>query len=210
MWRLPGERGQGGTTEHREEETCQFLASLNTDGVLKNRWALTVVLKKGCPVERPRRSWGRSRMGQWRVALWADVPAQRQRRMWRIWEITRRWPIHTGAWTFGFWLRHTHPRRPVGQLCGEDSRAPGLASTRMWHLRLALLRCVSTEHADELNMQICHIGNKWTRGATSIIRLSHAATPAPQSAPHLPSLSLNILTPRASSFQWLRLSIQAQ
>lgn len=49
-----------GTTEqrHREEETCQFLASLNTDGVLKNRWALTVVLKKGCPVERPRRSWG--------------------------------------------------------------------------------------------------------------------------------------------------------
>ena len=39
-----------GTTEqrHREEETCQFLASLNTDGVLK----------KGCLVERPRRSWG--------------------------------------------------------------------------------------------------------------------------------------------------------
>ena len=63
MWRLPGERGQGGTTEHREEETCQFLASLNTDGVLKNRWALTMVLKKGCPVDRPRKSWGRGRMG---------------------------------------------------------------------------------------------------------------------------------------------------
>lgn len=61
MWRLPGEREA--MWNNREEETCKFLASLNTDGVLKNWWVLTVVLKKGCTVERPRRSWGRGRVG---------------------------------------------------------------------------------------------------------------------------------------------------